>query len=518
MPNLIHRKVVIKLRLGISGGPYLPSPGIPGSSREDPVKTRSYALATVALVSLFPLAAPLRACCDDFWSCAAAVATGGLSCVVENLVNSIKNLIQNVAKLVSTLASQAADVVNLAKTELDGAANDLRNLASQAESDFNNAAQTAGNIVNEASRPQVMAPAALGATVARVGSAVRAGVQPPGVRPAGAVPSQATAGGAAGGHALVRFDPGVDHQTLLDALRRAQQAVDGLRPDVFQPINQVRQFATQAGQQVASAASSAANIAQSALLAPLQTLGNMLTDLVNHPERIFDPSKIVDDAITQITNQVVTTMTQVHDAVMQQAKGTLDLAQKPLQDALDRTSVAKKIVEAMQRLQQAKTSSALDALNAVVPRQKVDVRMLVSQVASASHASGLVALNLGQHRTMVMAPFNRIAASRLTARTVGTQIGMKLKGPWQEFKRIQATPPTVDPATKSRVDADLARRFAGKSPAEAAAEKQALLNEARVRFAKDPQTLRKIETMLNGNAIIQSHIGPHGPGMLTQQQ
>ncbi len=487
------------------------------------MKTRSYALATVALVSLFPLAAPLRACCDDFWSCAAAVATGGLSCEVENLINSIKNLIQNVAKLVSTLASQTADVVNLAKTELDGAANDLRNLASQAESDFNNAAQTAQSIVNEASRPQMLAPqavgafAGVGAATSRPGAGGTATSRPAPPQPIGGS-SVNRVGGAAAPVAAMRLDLPVSPQEVLGALRRAQQAVDGLRPDVLQPVNQVRQFATQAGQQVAAAASSAANIAQTALLAPLQTLGNMLTDLVNHPERIFDPSKIVDDAITQITNQVVTTMTQVHDAVMQQAKGTLDLAQKPLQDALDRASVAKKIVDAMQRLQRARSKPALDALNAVVPRQPMDARMLVSQVAAATHASGITALNLGQHHTMVLAPFNRIAASRLTAQTVGTQMGMKLKGPWLQFKRIQATPPTVDPATRSRVDADLARRFAGKSPAEAVAEKQALLNEARVRFAKDPQTLRKIETMLNGNAIIQSHIGPHGPAVLTQQQ
>ncbi|HEX9009425.1 MAG TPA: hypothetical protein VF804_03585 [Holophagaceae bacterium] len=473
------------------------------------MKMRRYAFATVALVSLFPLASPLRACCDDFWSCAAAVATGGLSCAVEDLINSIKTLIQNVSKLASTLGQQAMDVVNLAKNELSGAANDLRNLASQAESDFNSAAQAAQTIVNEAGRPQMLAPQAVGALATTGGAAQRAGggmVAPVGgARPA--VPTPARTTPPAGATGVMHFDPPVSPQDLLDALRRAQQAVDGLRPDVTQPINQVRQFATQAEQQAVAAASSAANIAQTALLAPLQTLGNMLQDLVNHPEHIFDPSKIVDDAITQITNQAITTMTQVHDAVMQQAKGTLDLAQKPLQDALDRASVAKKIVDAMQRLQHARTQSALDALNAVVPRQRLDARMLVSQVAAATHPSGIAALNLSQHHTMVLAPFNRITASRLTARAAGAQMAAQLKGPWQQFKRIQAAPPKADPAAKGRVDADLARRFAGMTPAQAQAEKQRLDNEARARFAKDPQTLAKVLAYLDGHPAVRLRVG-----------
>lgn len=482
------------------------------------MKMRRYAFATVALVSLFPLAAPLRACCDDFWSCAAAVATGGLSCAVEDLINSIKTLITNVSRLASTLGQQAMDVVNLAKNELSGAANDLRNLAGQAESDFNSAAQAAQTIVNEASRPQMIAPQAIGALATTAGAGQRAGggmVAPAGgARPA--VPTPARTAAPAGATGVMHFDPPVSPQDLLDALRRAQQAVDGLRPDVTQPINQVRQFATQAEQQAAAAASSAANIAQTALLAPLQTLGNMLQDLVNHPEHIFDPSKIVDDAITQITNQAITTMTQVHDAVMQQAKGTLDMAQKPLQDALDRASVAKKIADAMQRLQRARSKSALDALNAVVPRQRVDVHMLVSQVAAATHPSGITALNLGQHHGMVLAPFNRITASRLTARAAGAQMAAQLKGPWMQFKRIQAAPPKADPAARNRMEAELTQRFAGKSPAQAAAEKQALLNEARARFARDPKTLQKVEAMLNGDPVIQNHLGPHGPAV--QQQ
>lgn len=489
------------------------------------MRMRPDVLATVALVSLFPLATPLQACCDDFWSCVGAVASGGLTCAVESLINSIRSLIENVSRLASTLGQQAADVVNLAKSELNGAANDLRNLAGQAEGDFNAAAQLAQSVVNEANRPQVMVPhvaPGVATAGARVGAAA---VQPPGSRPAAAAapkPGAATATapkpvavGAAGMGTAVRVDQlPADPQEMLEALRRAKEAIDALRPDVTQPISQVRQFATQAEQQAASAATSAANIAQTALLGPLQSLGNMLTDLVNHPERIFDPSRIVDDAITQVTNQAVTTMTQVHDAVMQQAKSTLDQAQRPIQDALDRAAVAKKIADAMQKVQRAKTKASCDALNGLIPRQRLDVRAFTTHVAGAAPAPGIAALNLGQHRTMALAPFNRTAASRLTAKTAGTQMGAKLKGPWQEFKRIQAAPPKVDPAARPRVDAEISRRFAGKSGPAAEAEKRAMLNEARARFAKDPALLRKVEAMLDNDPVIRGHLGgPQGPAV-----
>ncbi|HJV38778.1 MAG TPA: hypothetical protein VJ528_08060 [Geothrix sp.] len=488
------------------------------------MRLRTYSIATVALVSVFPLAVPLQACCDDFWSCVGAVASGGLTCAVESLINSINTLIQNVGRLASTLGQQAADVVNLAKSELTGAANDLRNLAGQAEGDFNAAAQLAQSVLNEASRPQVMVPHVAPGVTAAAGTAgtraATAGVQPPGVRPGATTTTTAKPAtvGTVGAGAGVRMDQlPADPQEVTDALRRAKDAIDALRPDVTQPINQVRQFATQAEQQAASAASSAANIAQTALLAPLQTLGNMLTDLVNHPEHLFDPSKIVDDAITQITSQAITTMTQVHDAVMQQAKGTLDQAQRPIQDALDRAAVAKKIADAMQKVQRSRTKASCDALNGLIPRQRLDVRAFTTHVAGASPAPGIAALNLSQNRTLALAPFNRTAASRLTARTAGTQMGAKLKGPWQEFKRIQATAPKVDPAAKPRVDAEISRRFAGKSGPAADAEKRAMLNEARARFAKDPALLRKVEAMLDNDPVIRGHLGgPHGPAVREQ--
>jgi hypothetical protein len=299
-----------------------------------------------------------------------------------------------------------------------------------------------------------------------------------------------------------------DPNELQEALKRAQAALGGFRPEVINPLNSVRQFASQAEQQALAAASSAGHIAESVLLAPLRTLGTVLQDLVSHPERIFDPSRIVDDAITSVNDQVINTMNQVHDAVMSQAKMTLDQARRPIQEALDRAAVSKKVADAMDKLHKNRNKGSLDALNGLIPHVSLPSSQLVAHMAAFTHASGLAAVDLSTHNAKVAVPFNRIAASRLTAKTMGTQMGARLKKPWQDFKRLQTAPVKPIPEAKIRVDAELERRFAGKTPQQADAEKRALIAEARARFANDPKTLDKVMIIIEGHPAIRSRVSP----------
>jgi hypothetical protein len=454
------------------------------------------------------------------------VATGGLSCAIENLVNSIKSLIQNVDNLVRTLAQQASDIVNLARTELGGAANDLRNLASQAENDFNGAVGLAQTIVDAESKSMTMKVAPAGLTARSTATSMA--TLPPGAAPAGGAAARAAASkpGAAGSKAQPPgpgiTPPGVagatlavnlpaDSKDIQDAVKRAQAALAVFRPEVINPLNSARQFANQAEQQALAAAASAGRIAESVLLAPLHTLGTVLQDLLSHPERIFDPSRIVDDAITSINDQVINTMNQVHDAVMSQAKGTLDQARKPIQDALDRSAVSKKVAEAMEKLHKNRTKGSLEALNGLIPHASLPSHQLVMHMASFTHAAGLATVDLSSHNAKVAVPFNRVAASKLTAKTMGTQMGARFKKPWQDFKRLQTAPVKPIPEAKPRVDAELERRLAGKTPQQADAEKRALLAEARTRFANDPKTLDKVMIVIEGHPAIRSRVSPGVP-------
>jgi hypothetical protein len=294
-----------------------------------------------------------------------------------------------------------------------------------------------------------------------------------------------------------------DPQEILDALKRASGVLAGFRPEVANPLNSVRQFASQAEQQALAAAASAGRIAESVLLAPLRTLGSMLQDLVSHPEHIFDPSRIVDNAITSVNDQVINTMTQVHDAVMSQAKATLNLAHKPIQDALAHAASSKKIAETMDKLHKQRTKGTLDALNGLLPNTKMSASQLSTHVAAFAHPVGVVALPANAHLAMAAVPFNRVTVSTQKARAMGTQTGASLVKPWQDFKRLQAMPAQSVPEAKPKMDAELQRRFAGKTPAQAEAEKRTLLAEARTRFAKDPATLQKVSELIEGHPVIR---------------
>jgi hypothetical protein len=128
-------------------------------------------------------------------------------------------------------------------------------------------------------------------------------------------------------------------------------------------------------------------------------------------------------------------------------------------------------------------------------------------MASFTHASGLATVDLNTHTAKVAVPFNRIAASKLTAKTMGTQMGARLKKPWLDFKRLQTAPVQPIPEAKPRADAEFQRRFAGKSPQAAEAEKRAMLAEARTQFAKDPATLQKVSELIEGHPIVRERLG-----------
>jgi hypothetical protein len=92
---------------------------------------------------------------------------------------------------------------------------------------------------------------------------------------------------------------------------------------------------------------------------------------------------------------------------------------------------------------------------------------------------------------------------------MGTQMGGRLKKPWQDFKRLQTAPVKPIPEAKPRADAEFQRRFAGKSPQEAEAEKRAMLAEARTQFAKDPATLQKVTELIESHPFVRERLaGP----------
>jgi hypothetical protein len=73
-----------------------------------------------------PMAPPASAdCCTDFWSCAGAVVSGGLSCVVLALMDTVKELATQVTNLRSSINTQLLSVAQAAQQAVNTAASQL---------------------------------------------------------------------------------------------------------------------------------------------------------------------------------------------------------------------------------------------------------------------------------------------------------------------------------------------------------------------------------------------------------
>ena len=81
-------------------------------------------LSVVALATLMTLgaASPAAAdCCDSFWDCAATVVTEGVSCAVQEFIDTIKGLMS----LIQNLGDQATGVTASASDAAKNAVNDM---------------------------------------------------------------------------------------------------------------------------------------------------------------------------------------------------------------------------------------------------------------------------------------------------------------------------------------------------------------------------------------------------------
>ena len=90
---------------------------------------RRITLSALALVGTLGITGIVRAdCCNDFWSCAAAVATGGLSCQIESIIDTVNSLKKLVDTLANTLRTQANVIISQAQSAVGDATNDFRHI------------------------------------------------------------------------------------------------------------------------------------------------------------------------------------------------------------------------------------------------------------------------------------------------------------------------------------------------------------------------------------------------------
>lgn len=473
-------------------------------TRETPDRPRSFtlrlrrpylrALTALALVGSLLRTPAIAACCNDFWSCAAAVATGGVSCAIEAFVATIKTMIASVQTLQATITKDVNDVVTAARQAVATAGSDLTKLAEAAQNDFNTALASAQQLNNTVQTQKL--PANPSAQAAAVDAALK------------------------------------------DALSRAKAEIENLKPNLTANADTVRRAAATALTQVQDQVQAAMNLVQTVLLAPLQNILSTLENLVQHPESLANPQAIVDSVILSVTAQMAQTMDAMTAMLIKNANATLEAAREPAQLALDQAARAKQINSAMQLAGGQRSQGAIDQLNSILPAQAVTgIAPVTGTMAGGStvvgtpagnprSASSTLAGSTAGNRGVISIPKNlkltadalaKIGAARPKGQALAAKWKTSLDRDWANLKKKQQAvlhpvlPAGADNSFKSHGDTLLAKL----DKAQLESSRSTIIAEARKRFASDPQTLAKVEQLLNREIdrrqALLAKVPPAGP-------
>jgi hypothetical protein len=441
---------------------------------------RRFTISTLALVGSLGLASVARAgCCDDFWSCLGAVATAGISCQVQGIIDSVNAMKQLVETVTHDVRTRQGDVIAQAQKAVVDATNDIKTVREQSLLTMQKAVETSHDLANP---PKAIAVAGPGIALGKpLGASPAAPALPPGAVPTTNIAVAAPAAQRA-----------ADPKAIQDAVSRADAYVQDLRAKATAPHGDVANAERAALDAAARHVRTAQQIGLDVALAPLNLLRDSLVDLLTHPERIFDPSAQIEADIQRITAEVPALMDRIAGEVTQEAMADLDHAKNNLQQLQDSAAACGSVVSAMQKVSSSRLQSDLDALDRLVPRPPPGVALASRPIAFPVGITG--------NRQIIATAFARTEAAKFPIVIQHRAAVNDIASRWQAIKvRIKA-PVQVEPANVQKVDRDLSQMFVGKQKVDVDKKKQELLEEAKKRFASDPKTLEKVQKYIEAHA------------------
>jgi hypothetical protein len=462
-------------------------------------------------------------CCDDFWGCAAAVFTAGVSCKVQqiaDLIANLKKLIAAVDQIKANVAQSSNDTVDGAKDAVEKERSDVQQKTNASLKRIGDADQKLQLLVN----PAAAAPAPITALrgTSNVGAAPAAvNNQATAAAPAGplAAPAPVTAapagprpvglGTGAGSASQAVVEVPADPARLKDALLRAAAIVSkGKNDATTKDAPAIQTSSSQASTACKLKEPEARALSNTNLVVPLNTVRDTLVHaiaVIANPVDFTDISKLINAQIAQINAKAPPTYSEMADKMLGGARQQLDEANTRSDKLDDQSQMATKISDLSEKAQQTKTKSALDKLEAVIGKPMNNVAfapMSLAALSTAGRAAPSMGVLASARVTTAVRSISAAAASRVTGPATA------LAQDWNALLPQLTAPPLVMSTQVSgpRFDAEFAKKFQGKSREEAEQTKAQLLTEARSRFANDPKTLEAFEKYLNEKSapIIQS--------------
>lgn len=497
-----------------------------------------FVVALAALLTLGAASPALADCCDSIWDCAATVVTEGVSCAVQEFIDTVKGLVAFVNNLMSEATGATGDATRAAQqsvtqtidmtttqsqtsdAELAQADANGKKLASEEKQFKVLAAKTVATIPTANVTPS-LAPTAPAATTRPVGASkaaqaqapaqttggsvtMRASVRNPNITAAhpatgGGAPLTATTVGHVGNDVAPVEAPARSYMAEMD---RASAEISKARAQGDQDMATVARYMTAARESEGSGMKSALTIADQAVSAPFKNLLSQLTSMLANPTDLTSPSSAIEAMANSIMGNLDQSITQVIDAITAGPMQAFQSAQPSYTDLQERAWHAQQIASAMDVLYRERTPAALAALDALLPKVAG---------ADVTHSSARTTATVNGHLAFSQVMTNFTASRQKTKAAFLQRFqGFSQRMAQYEAVRVKARTNRNSIATyRTNFSAKLDSYLTGKTPAEVAAQRDSLIAQARVHFANDPKTRDAVINLLtsetNKRAVMLRH-------------
>ncbi len=494
----------------------------PGLDRSDPVKATS--LTDVPPLHGGPVASSASAdCCTDFWSCAAAVATGGVSCVIQGLIDTVNSLIAVVTDVRNSINSLAQGTATNSQQGVDTAADLMVAEIAELTRLIQQEADLAAKLASEEAQAQAALKAA-GTLAAPPTTVQRSGATPAPIGQGGAptasgpTSTSQTAGGAPAGSSAPSSASGApitankgaalsggvqagsislapalqpaDPAAIADEMQVALKLLLEKKIEAEKKRLAILYQAQLAKQNAASGVQKAQTLVNQFALTALNTVRDWLASLLLSPSTLFDPTLTVMNTLDPIVNGLNALLDQVVAAVTGDANQALQAAQDPYTLLQARLEEEKQVRALMDKLHSGRTTGDLNALYAVAPPPNRPVTAATAPVLALPNQAPRLAFNTVM-ATLATSRQQAVAVPRQKLQALSTGIA-QLKSLRVQGMAIRGAMPTYQGSFARQMDG----YFAGKSAGNAATQRDQLITQARAQFARDPKTGDAVITLI----------------------
>lgn len=330
------------------------------------------------LVTLGGVPLAYAGCMDDAGDAVAAFFTGGASYAVCSTVETVQSLIRTVQTIIGSMERTTNESINTAQQVVNNTASSIETNTNNAMRHFQEMVTDANRMASAADRdtqPQnkltslsptsklaTQQPIKLAAAPTTTAAPAPQLKLKPGVQPSASAQMQHSAMPQAQA-SMASQAPAASAQDIRNTMHQAADTLSRMHNTLSSTaVNQILGAAQQARNLAERHINAARRIAETSVMAPLHQLEQMLNDLVRHPERIFDPSAMVNESVERMTRAMTEVTEQIHHEIMNEALATVGDIDRQLRQLSGDSAKAEQIHDSMAKLQQRHDQQSLNEL------------------------------------------------------------------------------------------------------------------------------------------------------------